>query len=167
VGWHVIEQILATEEHDEAYFWATRDDAGIDLILVRAGQLVGVEIKRTDAPRLTPSIRNALADLGLLHVAVIDPGDSAFPSRSVWKPCHSRVFGSPPALPFLDAPWRRPTVLASESTTNLQLERDSLDERQRSLNRHRTVPGWDVWGLTPPQAVWVRSQLAVHGRGAV
>ena len=68
----VIEQVLAIEPHDEAFFWATHQGAEIDLILRRGDRLFGVECKRADAPRLTPSIRIALDDLGLERVAV-DP----------------------------------------------------------------------------------------------
>ncbi len=74
----VIEQVLMTEPHDEAYFWATHQGAEIDLILRRGDQLLGVECKRADAPRLTPSIRIALADLGLARVAVVYPGPKRF-----------------------------------------------------------------------------------------
>jgi len=70
----VLEQVLALEEHDEAYFWATHQGAEIDLLLRREGRLFGVECKRTDTPRLTPSIRIALADLALERVAIIYPG---------------------------------------------------------------------------------------------
>jgi hypothetical protein len=38
-----------------------------------------VECKRADAPRLTPSIRIALEDLGLERIAVIYPGNKRFP----------------------------------------------------------------------------------------
>ncbi len=69
-----IEQILATEPHTEAAFWATYQGAEIDLLLRRRGKLFGVECKRVDAPRMTPSIRIALADLGLERVAVVYPG---------------------------------------------------------------------------------------------
>jgi len=75
----VIEQVLATEPHDEAYFWATHQGAEIDLVLVRGGRLLGVECKRTDAPKMTPSIRNALDDLGLDRVAVVYPGERRYP----------------------------------------------------------------------------------------
>lgn len=75
----VIEQMLMTVPHDEAFFWATHQGAEIDLILRRGDQLLGVECKRTDAPRMTPSIRTALADLGLARVAVIYPGPKRFP----------------------------------------------------------------------------------------
>ena len=75
----VVEQVLATEPHDEAYFWATHQGAEIDLVLRRGGVLYGVECKFADAPRMTPSIRNALDDVGLDRVAVVNPGDRRFP----------------------------------------------------------------------------------------
>jgi predicted AAA+ superfamily ATPase len=75
----VIEQILRIEPHDEAFFWATHQQAEIDLILRRRSDLFGVECKRTDAPRHTPSIRIAIKDLGLKHVIVIYPGVKRFP----------------------------------------------------------------------------------------
>ena len=75
----VIEQILMMEPHDDAYFWATHQGAEIDLILRRGNRLLGVECKRADAPRLTPSIRIALEDLGLERIAVIYPGNKRFP----------------------------------------------------------------------------------------
>jgi len=75
----VIEQILMTEPHDDAYFWATHQGAEIDVILRRGDRLLGVECKRADAPRLTPSIRIALEDLGLERIAVIYPGNKRFP----------------------------------------------------------------------------------------
>ena len=70
----VIEQVLATEPHDEAFFWATHQGAEIDLLLRRGGELYGVECKLADAPRITPSIRNALTDVGLTRIAILYPG---------------------------------------------------------------------------------------------
>jgi predicted AAA+ superfamily ATPase len=75
----VVEQILALEPHDEAAFWATHQGAEIDLILRRGDRLFGVECRRADAPRLTPSIRIAMDDLGLERVAVVHPGDRRYP----------------------------------------------------------------------------------------
>ncbi len=75
----VIEQVLATEPHDEAFFWATHQGAEIDLILRRGDRLFGVECKRADAPRMTPSIRIAMADLHLSAVAVVYPGAKRYP----------------------------------------------------------------------------------------
>ena len=74
-----IEQILAAEPYDDAWFWATHQGAEIDLLLRRGGRLLGVECKRADAPRVTPSIRIALDDLGLERVAIIYPGAKRYP----------------------------------------------------------------------------------------
>ena len=75
----VIEQVLAHEPHDEAFFWATHQGAEIDLLLRRGDQLLGVECKRSDAPGMTPSIRIAMDDLKLSRVAVVYPGSKRFP----------------------------------------------------------------------------------------
>ncbi len=75
----VIEQVLATERHDDAWFWATHQGAEIDLLLRRGDRLYGVECKRADAPKLTPSMRSALADLDLERIAVIYPGAKRYP----------------------------------------------------------------------------------------
>lgn len=76
---YVIEQVLMTEPHDEAFFWATHQGAEIDLILRRGSELLGVECKRTDTPRMTSSIRIAIEDLGLKRVAVLYPGQKRYP----------------------------------------------------------------------------------------
>lgn len=73
------EQVLAREPHDDASFWATHQGAEMDVVLQRGRELLGVECKRTDAPRMTPSIRIALEDLGLSRVAVVYPGSRRFP----------------------------------------------------------------------------------------
>lgn len=73
-----IEQALASEAHDDAWFWATHQGAEIDLLLRRGDRLLGVECKRTDAPKLTPSIRIALEDLRLDRVAVVYPGTKRY-----------------------------------------------------------------------------------------
>jgi predicted AAA+ superfamily ATPase len=75
----VIEQVLMTEPYDEAFFWSTHQGAEIDLVLRRGGDLRGIECKRTDAPRMTPSIRIAMGDLGLERVVILYPGIKRFP----------------------------------------------------------------------------------------
>lgn len=74
-----IEQILMTEAHDEAYFWATHQGAELDLLLLRGGRRLGVECKRVDAPRVTRSMRIALEDLELDRLAVVHPGEKRYP----------------------------------------------------------------------------------------
>ena len=71
---YVIEETLKALEPDQAWFWATHNGAEIDLILVKDGHRLGVECKRVDAPRLTPSMRIALEDLKLERIAVVYPG---------------------------------------------------------------------------------------------
>lgn len=78
----VIEQIIALERHEDAWFWATHQGAEMDLVLQRDGRLLGVEIKRTDAPKITPSVRIALEDLGIERVAIVYPGSKRYPLAS-------------------------------------------------------------------------------------
>ena len=40
---------------------------------------IGVEVKRTDSPRLTPSIRTAIGDLDLARVVVVHAGTDRYP----------------------------------------------------------------------------------------
>ena len=74
----VIEQLLQAAEPDQAYFWATHQGAEIDLLMFRGSRRVGVEIKRSDAPSLTPSMRIALDDLRLNKLWVIYPGQQRY-----------------------------------------------------------------------------------------
>ena len=74
----IIEEILRRSEPDEAFFWATHQGAELDLLLFKDGRRIGIEIKRMDAPRLTPSMRIALADLKLDRLFVVYPGDRRY-----------------------------------------------------------------------------------------
>lgn len=64
---------------EECFFWATHGGAELDLLLVRGGERLGFEIKRTTAPRLTPSMRSALSSLRLDRLTVVHAGEHAFP----------------------------------------------------------------------------------------
>jgi len=70
----VVEQVLSTQSHDEAWFWSVHQGAEVDLVVRRGDTLFGVEVKRADAPSLTPSLRTAMMDLGLRRSFVIYPG---------------------------------------------------------------------------------------------
>ncbi len=74
----VVDQVLRIAQPEESYFWATHTGAELDLLMFRGGLRVGVEIKRADAPRLTPSMRIAKEDLGLDQLYVIYPGDRRY-----------------------------------------------------------------------------------------
>ncbi len=73
-----IEQVLAATPHDEVFFWATHQGAEIDLIVTQGRRRIGVECKRTDAPRITPSMRIALDDLKLDRLLLIYPGNKRY-----------------------------------------------------------------------------------------
>jgi len=72
---YAIEEVLKLLQPTEAYFWATHQGAELDLLLFKGGRRFGFEVKRADAPRITPSMRIALDDLGLEHLTVLYPGD--------------------------------------------------------------------------------------------
>lgn len=91
-----VEGVVAAD--DDAYFWATHQGAEIDLILRRGDRLLGVECKRTDAPRMTRSIRIALDDLELEKVIVIYPGDKRYPLDEQVEAGPSRVWSEPAGL---------------------------------------------------------------------
>lgn len=76
---YVIEETLSAVAPDEAYFWGTHQGAEIDLVMIKDGRMLGVECKRVDAPRLTPSMRIALEDLKLERLAVVYPGCVRYP----------------------------------------------------------------------------------------
>jgi predicted AAA+ superfamily ATPase len=75
---YVIEEVIRSVDPDDVYFWATHQGAEIDLIFFKGGRMYGVEIKRADAPTMTPSMRIALEDLKLERIAVIYPGEKRY-----------------------------------------------------------------------------------------
>ena len=74
-----LEQTLQRLKLPQVFFWATHNGAEIDLILVKDGKRYGVECKRTDAPKLTPSMRTSLEELKLSRISVIYPGSVPYP----------------------------------------------------------------------------------------
>ena len=69
-----LEQVLRLALPDQAYFWATHQGAELDLLMLRGGQRIGVEFKRSDAPTLSASMRIAMDDLKLDALYVVYPG---------------------------------------------------------------------------------------------
>jgi len=74
----VIEEVIRSIDPDDVYFWATHNGAEIDLVFSKSGRMYGVEVKRADAPTMTPSMRIALEDLKLEGIAVIYPGQKRY-----------------------------------------------------------------------------------------
>jgi hypothetical protein len=69
----VIEQVLSLVRPDEPYFWATRSGAELDLLFSLRGRRHGVEVKSSEAPAVTRSMRVALEDLRLDRLWIICP----------------------------------------------------------------------------------------------
>ncbi len=72
----IVRLLRATPE--QTFFWATHAGAELDLLVVRGRERLGFEIKRTDAPKLTPSMRAALDDLRLSALYVAHAGRHSF-----------------------------------------------------------------------------------------
>jgi len=66
---------------EESYFWATHAGAELDLLVVRGKRRIGIEVKRTVSPAVTPSMRIALSDLKLSHLYVVHAGKETFPMQ--------------------------------------------------------------------------------------
>jgi predicted AAA+ superfamily ATPase len=75
---YAIEETLKAVRPEEAYFWATHQGTELDLLMFKHGRRLGVEIKRADAPAITPSMRIALDDLKLDHLTVLYPGSRRY-----------------------------------------------------------------------------------------
>ncbi|MDZ7360047.1 MAG: ATP-binding protein [candidate division KSB1 bacterium] len=77
----VLEQVIRRlgAKPEECFFWATHGGAELDLLVIHGQQRLGFEVKRNSAPRLTPSMQSALADLKLHRLDVIHAGEHTFP----------------------------------------------------------------------------------------
>lgn len=74
----MIEEIAKVIRTDGLYFWRTHNGAELDLFWRKGGRSWGVEVKWASAPEVTPSMRNAIKDLGLSHLWVVYPGSETF-----------------------------------------------------------------------------------------
>ncbi|MCE2529433.1 MAG: ATP-binding protein [Acidimicrobiia bacterium] len=70
----VIEQLLARFPRAAPSHWATHGGAELDLRLDIGGRVLGFEVKRTDRPSTSRSMRSAIADLDLDHLVVVHAG---------------------------------------------------------------------------------------------
>jgi predicted AAA+ superfamily ATPase len=74
-----IEQVLRVFEPSLPCFWSIQSGAELDLVFLHGGKRLGFEVKFTEAPKVTASMRSAKATLKLDHLWVIHPGRHAFP----------------------------------------------------------------------------------------
>jgi predicted AAA+ superfamily ATPase len=74
----VIEEFARLAGDRNIFFWATQSGAELDLLITRGSKRYGVEVKYSDAPSITKSMRIALQDLALERLLVVYPGAEAY-----------------------------------------------------------------------------------------
>lgn len=74
----VIEQLATLLNGQPMYYWRTQQGAELDVYVKLRGGSYGIEIKRASAPTITKSIRVALDDLQLDHLAIAYPGTARY-----------------------------------------------------------------------------------------
>lgn len=75
----IVEQVARLLHPPELYFWGAHTGAELDLLLMRGGRRFGVEIKFSEAPKITRSMRTAIEDLKLDRLIVVAPGERSYP----------------------------------------------------------------------------------------
>lgn len=95
---YAIEEICKALMPDQTYFWAAHSGAELDLILIKGGRRIGVEVKRMDAPRLTASMHAAMNDLDLSELLVVYPGHQPYPLSDKARVIPLAHFASQPDL---------------------------------------------------------------------
>lgn len=63
---------------ERCYYWATHQEAELDLLIFHHGKRLGFEFKHSDAPKLTKSMQTAFDDLELDELTVIYPGTRTY-----------------------------------------------------------------------------------------
>lgn len=63
---------------EQCFHWSTHSGAELDLLVLAGNKRYGFEIKRTEAPRLTASMRSAFETLKLDRLEVVHAGDKRF-----------------------------------------------------------------------------------------
>lgn len=84
---YVLEQVQQIAHPGEVYFWATHGGAELDFFFMQGGRRYGIEVKYSEAPKITRSMRIAQENLGLEHLWVIYLGDHSYPvdeNITVW-----------------------------------------------------------------------------------
>ncbi len=73
----VVEQLLQKLQTRDYYFWRTHAGAELDLLAFKNGKRLGFEIKYSDKPQITRSMRQSMEDLKLDRLYLIYQGKHA------------------------------------------------------------------------------------------
>ena len=69
---------LLAARSDQCFHWSTYSGAELDLLVVAGRRRYGFEVKRTEAPRLTTSMRSAVETLDLQRLDVVHAGQRLY-----------------------------------------------------------------------------------------
>jgi predicted AAA+ superfamily ATPase len=73
-----LEETIRHLRAEEAYFWAVHGQAELDLLIIKNGRRLGFEIKYTEKPKITSSLKAAVELLKLDQAWVVYPGTESF-----------------------------------------------------------------------------------------
>ncbi len=76
----VVQQVidLLAAPPEQCFHWSTHSGAQLDLLVIAGNRRYGFEVKRTEAPRQTPSMRSAVETLGLDRLDVVHAGPDRY-----------------------------------------------------------------------------------------
>jgi uncharacterized protein len=74
----VIDQALNIIRPSQAYFWGVHSGAELDCFFIHQGKRYGIEVKLSESPTLTKSIKSAMTMLSLDHLWIIYPGEHSY-----------------------------------------------------------------------------------------
>ncbi len=69
----MVEQVLCCLGRPQPWFWASHDGGELDLLIEKAGRRIGFEMKFSEAPAVSRSMRNIAETLALDHLFVVCP----------------------------------------------------------------------------------------------
>lgn len=69
----VVEQTLRMLRPANAWFWAAHGGGEVDLLILERGRRIGVEVKFSEAPKVTRTMRNVVDTLALDHLFAVCP----------------------------------------------------------------------------------------------
>lgn len=73
-----IEQVVTRIGAWRTDFWSGVGGGDLALVVGSSGRRYGFRMERTKAPKVTPSMRRALSDLGLKRLFVVYPGEDRY-----------------------------------------------------------------------------------------
>jgi len=82
-----LEEVLKSINPTQVFFWATHNNAELDLFFMHKGKRYGIEFKLKEDPEITKSMRIAINDLNLEHLWIVYPGTDAYPVEKKISVC--------------------------------------------------------------------------------